>query len=123
MIRVSEEFLNKGAAYKAVFILDQLERMELATTKDVVAMAPDRDTALELKQNIIDEIEIFDHNVTGRMENSIGVRKMGDEYGVTAVDYAKYVNGRDRENDGQGFIDAAVQQTILETGEDVILLV
>jgi hypothetical protein len=123
MIRVSEEFLNKGAAYKAVFILDQLERMELATTKDVVAMAPDRDTALELKQNIIDEIEVFDHNVTGRMENSIGVRKMGDEYGVTAVDYAKYVNGRDRENDGQGFIDAAVQQTIIDTGEDVILLV
>jgi hypothetical protein len=123
MITVSEQFLNKGAAYKAVFILDQLERMELATTKDVVAMAPDRDTALELKQNIIDEIDVFDHNVTGRMENSIGVRKMGDEYGVTAVDYAKYVNGRDRENEGQGFIDAAVQQTIIDTGEDVILLV
>jgi hypothetical protein len=104
-------------------MLDQLERMELATTKDVVAMAPDRDTALELKQNIIDEIDIFDHNVTGRMENSIGVRKMGDEYGVTAIDYAKYVNGRDRENEGQGFIDAAVQQTIIDTGEDVILLV
>jgi hypothetical protein len=123
MITVSEQFLNKGAAYKAVYMLDQLERMELATTKDVVAMAPDRDTALELKQNIIDEIDIFDHNVTGRMENSIGVRKMGDEYGVTAIDYAKYVNGRDRENEGQGFIDAAVQQTIIDTGEDVILLV
>lgn len=123
MIRVSEEFLNKGAAYRAVYILDQLERLELATTKDIVAMAPDRDTALELKQNIVNEIEVFDHNVTGRMENSIGIRKMGDEYGITAVDYAKYVNGRDRENDGQGFIDAAVQQTIIDTGEDVILLV
>ncbi len=86
-------------------------------------MAPDRDTALELKQNIIDEIDFYDHNQTGRLENSIGVRKVGDEYGVTAVDYAKYVNGRDRENDGQGFIDAAVQQTIIDTGEDVILLV
>jgi len=123
MIRVSEEFLNKGAAYKAVYMLDQLEKAHLARQKDIVAMAPDRETALELKQNIIDEIEVFDHNVTGTMENSIGVRKMGDEYGVTAVDYAKYVNGRDRENDGQGFIYAAVQQTILETGEDVILLV
>ena len=123
MITVSQEFLNKGAAYRAVYILSQLEQAHLAKQKDIVAMAPDRDTALELKQNIIDEIEVFDHNQTGRMENSIGVRKMGDEYGVTAVDYAKYVNGRDRENDGQGFIDAAVQQTIIDTGEDVILLV
>ena len=123
MIQVSEEFLNKGAAYKAVFILDQLERMELATTKDVVAMAPDRDTALELKQNIIDEIDLYDHNVSGRLENSIGIRKMGDEYGITAVDYAKYVNSRDRENEGEGFIDAAANQTMLDTGEEVIVLV
>ena len=123
MVTVSQEFLNKGAAYKAVFMLDQLEKAHLAKQKDIVAVAPDRDTALELKQNIIDEIDAFDHNVTGTMENSIGVRKMGDEYGVTAIDYAKYVNGRDRENEGQGFIDAAVQQTILDTGEDVILLV
>jgi hypothetical protein len=100
-----------------------LEQAHLAKQKDIVAMAPDRDTALELKQNIIDEIDFYDHNQTGRLENSIGVRKVGDEYGVTAVDYAKYVNGRDRENDGQGFIDAAVQQTIIDTGEDVILLV
>ena len=27
MIKVTEEFLNKGAAYKAVFMLDQLEKM------------------------------------------------------------------------------------------------
>ena len=27
MIEVSEEFLNKGAAYKAVYMLDQLEKM------------------------------------------------------------------------------------------------
>jgi hypothetical protein len=118
-----EEFLSKGAAFKAVYYLDSLEKAHLAKQKDIVAMAPDRDTALELKQNIIDEIEVFDHNVTGKMENSIGVRKMGDEYGITAVDYAKYVNGRDRENEGQGFIDAAVNQTILDTGEDVYLLV
>ena len=123
MFTVSEEFLNKGAAYKAVFMLDQLEKAHLAKQKDVVAMAPDRDTALELKQNIIDSIEEYNHNQTGTMENSIGVRKMGDEYGVTAIDYAKYVNGYDREETGTGFIDDAVNQTILETGEDVILLV
>ena len=123
MFTVPENFHSKGAAWKAVFVLDQLERAHLAKQKDIVAMAPDKDTALELKQNIIDEIEVFDHNVTGKMENSIGVRKMGDEYGVTAIDYAKYVNGRDRENEGQGFIDVAVQQTILDTGEDIQLLV
>ncbi len=123
MITVSEQFLNKGAAYKAVYMLDQLERMELATTKDILAVVPDRETALELKQNIIDEIDIFDHNVTGRMENSIGVRKLGDEYAVTGVDYTKYVNSRDRENEGQGFLDAAANQTMLDTGEEVQLLV
>lgn len=123
MFTVSEEFLGKGAAYKAVYMLDQLEKMELARTKDVLAVVPDRETALELKQNIIDEIEVFDHNVSGRMENSIGVRKMGDEYGVTGVDYTKYVNSRDRENEGQGFIDVAAQQTMLDTGEEVVVLV
>ena len=123
MITVSEQFLNKGAAYKAVYMLDQLERMELATTKDILAVVPDRETALELKQNIIDEINIFDHNVTGRMENSIGVRKLGDEYAVTGVDYTKYVNSRDRENEGQGFLDVAANQTMLDTGEDVQILV
>ena len=120
----AQEFTNRGAAFKFVYFFDQMEKIELgAKQKDILAIAPDRDTALELKQNIIDEIEAFDHNVTGTMERSIGVRKMGDEYGVTGVDYAKYVNGYDRETDGQGFIDAAVQQTILDTGEDVILLV
>ena len=119
----TQEFNSKGAAWKMTFILSAMEQQHLAKQKDIVAMAPDRDTALELKQNIIDEIEVFDHNVTGTMENSIGVRKMGDEYGITAIDYAKYVNGRDRENEGEGFIDAAVNQTILDTGEDIYLLV
>ena len=123
MIRVSEEFLNKGAAYKAVYMLDQLEKAHLAKQKDIVAMAPDRETALELKQNIIDSIEDYNHNVSGRMENSVAVRKSGDEYEVAMIDYAKYVNGRDRENEGTGFIDDAVNQTILETGEDVQILV
>jgi len=119
----AQEFTNRGAAWKFVYFFDQIEKIDLAASKDILAIAPDRDTALELKQNIIDEIEVFDHNVTGKMENSIGVRKMGDEYGVTGVDYAKYVNGYDRETSGQGFIDAAVQQTILDTGEDITLLV
>jgi len=37
---------------------------------------------------------------------------MGDgDFAVTGVDYAKYVNGRDRETFGEGFIDEAVAIT------------
>lgn len=123
MITVPEHVLNKGAAYKAVYVLSELERIEMARTKDVVAVAPDRETALELKQNIIDSIEDYNHNQTGKMENSVAVRKSGDEYEVAMIDYAKYVNGYDRESTGAGFIDDAVNQTILDTGEDVQILV
>lgn len=123
MFTVPQDFHSKGAAWKAVYVLDQLEKMELAKTKDIVAVAPDRDTALELKQNIIDSIEEYDHNQTGRMENSVAVRKSGDEYEVAMIDYAKYVNGRDREATGAGFIDDAANQTMLDTGEEIIVLV
>ncbi len=33
------------------------------------------------------------------------------DFAVTGVDYAKYVNGRDRETFGEGFIDEAVAIT------------
>ena len=72
MITVSEQFLNKGAAYKMVFMLDQLERMELARrAKEVVAMAGDRESAENLKQYVIDEIEAYDHVDTGKLQNSV----------------------------------------------------
>ena len=49
------------------------------------------------------------------MENSIAVRPLGGgEYGVTAVEYAKFVNGRDREATGTGFVDDAVNEAILD---------
>lgn len=94
----------------------KLNEIELASRKDVLAVVDSRFIADELKQNIIDFAESFDHVRSGRMVNSIGVRNMGDgEYGVTAVDYAKFVNGRDRDNfGGNGFIDDAVDQTMLE---------
>jgi len=123
MIKVTEEFLNKGAAYKAVYMLDQLEKAYLAKTKDVVATTDDKDTAEEMRQNLIDEADAYDHVGTGKMENSFKVRKRGGEYEVTAIDYAKYVNGYDREAGGDGFIDAAAKQTIISTGDDVQLLV
>ena len=119
------ELATKGAAYKYTYLFDQMERHELAApTKDIIAVAPDRETAEELKQNIIDQIDLYGHIDTGRMENSIGIRNLGGgEMGITAVDYTKYVNGFDRERDGEGFLDVAVNETILDTGEDIQLLV
>ena len=124
MIRVSEEFLNKGAAYKAVYMLDQLEKMELARrAKEVVAMAGDREAADNLKQYVIDEMEAFDHVDTGKLQNSVGVRNLGGgEYGITMEEYGVYVNGRDRETMGEGFIDVAVNQALID-GDDVEILI
>ena len=126
-----------GAALKYMTLISELNRLELeahnnvedaefvvlGTVKDVLAVTDDRDTAEELKQNLIDQSDLYDHNQTGRMENSFKVRKAGDEFEVTGVDYAKYVNGYDRESTGTGFIDDAVSQTILDTGEFVQPLV
>lgn len=124
MFTVSEEFLNKGAAYKAVFMLDQLEKMELARkAKEVVAMAGDRESAENLKQYVVDEMEAFDHVDTGKLQNSVGVRNLGGgEYGITMEEYGVYVNGRDRETMGEGFIDVAVNQALID-GDDVEILI
>ena len=87
--------------------------------KDVIAVAESRVMAEEIKQNVIDQLDFYDHNNTGTLENSIAVRPLGNgEFGVTAVEYAKYVNGRDRENFGTGFVDDAVNQAILDIGQD-----
>lgn len=124
MIQVSEQFLNKGAAYKAVYMLDQLERMELARrAKEVVAMAGDRESANNLKQYVIDEMEAFDHIDSGKLQNSVGVRSLGGgEYGITMEEYGVYVNGYDRESMGEGFIDVAVNQALID-GDDVEILI
>ena len=124
MIQVSEQFLNKGAAYKAVYMLDQLERMELARrAKEVVAMAGSREEAENLKQYVIDEIEAYDHVQTGKLQNSVGIRNLGGgDYGITMEDYGVYVNGYDREATGEGFIDAAINQSLID-GDDVEILI
>jgi hypothetical protein len=83
--------------------------------KDVIAIADSRAAAEEVKQNVIDQLDFYDHNVTGNLENSISVRPLGDgDFGVTAADYAKYVNGYDREATGAGFVDDAVNQAVLD---------
>ena len=87
--------------------------------KDVIAVAESREMAEEIKQNVIDQLDFYDHNVTGNLENSIGVKSLGGgEFGVTAADYAKFVNGYDREATGTGFVDDAVNQAILDIGQD-----
>ena len=87
--------------------------------KDVIAIAESREMAEEIKQNVIDQLDFYDHNVTGNLENSIGVRPLGNgDFGVTAADYAKYVNGYDREKFGAGFVDDAVNEAILDLGQD-----
>ena len=124
MIQVSEQFLGKGAAYKAVFMLDQLEKMELARkAKEVVAMAGDRESADNLKQHVIDEMEAYDHVDSGKLQNSVGVRNLGGgEYGITMEEYGIYVNGYDRESTGEGFIDSAINQSLID-GDDVEILI
>jgi len=94
---------------------------ELAKPKDILAITDSREIADELKQNIIDAAFNMGHYQTGKLERSIGVRNMGNgDWGVTGVDYAKYVNGRDRDNPelGEGFIDEAVAITTQELDLD-----
>ena len=87
--------------------------------KDILVVADSRQLAEEIKQNIIDEDDIYGHTNTGTLENSISVRPVGKgDYAVTGVDYTKYVNGRDREADGVGFVDVAVDNALLDIGGD-----
>lgn len=123
MITVPEQFHTKGAAWKAVFVLDQLEKQHLAKAKDVVASTYGRDSAENLRQHMIDEMEAYDHVDTGRLQNSVGIRSLGEgEYGITMAEYGKYVNGYDREKEGEGFIDTAVNQSILDGDDSEVLI-
>ena len=109
MFNALKSYQNKLAKY------EELGRKP----KDIIAVAESRAMAEEIKQNVIDQLDIYDHNNTGTLENSISVRPLGNgEFGVTAADYAKYVNGYDREKFGAGFVDDAVNQAILDIGQD-----
>ncbi len=98
----------------------KLNQIEMARTKDLLVLAPDREIAEEVRQNIIDTANLLHSGGTGKLERSIGIRNMGDgDYAVTGIDYAKYVNGRDREaTGGMGFIDEAVAITEQELDLD-----
>ena len=92
--------------------------------KDTLVVADSRELAEEIKQNLVDQSELFNHNVTGTMENSFSVRPNGGgDFAVKGVDYVKYVNGYDREAGGTGFVDDAVNEALLDIGgnADVII--
>jgi len=92
--------------------------------KDTLVVADSRELAEEIKQNLVDQSELFNHNVTGTMENSFSVRPNGGgDFAVKGVDYTKYVNGYDREVNGTGFVDDAVNEALLDIGgnADVII--
>jgi hypothetical protein len=102
----------------------KLVEVELAgRTKDVLVVTDSRDVAEEIRDNMIAEIESYGHVVSRRLVDSISAVRSGDEYEVKGIDYAKYVNGYDRETFGpqSGFVDRAVRDTRRNNPNDYIL--
>ena len=84
-------------------------------SKDIIAIAGDRDSAEAAAESIRQEIEFRDNIVSGALLNSISVTPAGGgEYAVKAIDYAKFLNGRQREVDNAGFIDDGVAAAQLD---------
>jgi hypothetical protein len=106
--------------------LDKLNKYEELgrKSKDTIVIADSKELAEEIKQNMIDEAELAGHNDTGTMENSFSVRPAGGgDYAVKAVDYTKFVNGYDREANGTGFVDDAVNQALLDLGGEAEVII
>ena len=92
-------------------------------SKDVIAIAGDRDSAEAAAMSIREEIEFRDNIQTGALLNSISVTPAGGgEFAVKAIDYGKFLNGRQREVDGNGFIDDGVAAAQLDNYDvDVVI--
>ncbi len=88
--------------------------IELGRSKDIIAIAADRDSAIAAQIDIRNAITDRDHIETGKLYDSISVSKYGSEYAIKAIYYGKYVNGYGRESDGTGFIDDGVNASILD---------
>ena len=92
-------------------------------SKDVIAIAGDRDTAEAAAESIRQEIEFRDNIVSGALLNSVSVTPAGGgEFAVKAIDYGKFVNGYQRTEDGNGFIDDGVAAAQLD-GFDVDVVI
>jgi len=92
-------------------------------SKDVIAIAGDRDSAEAAAESIRQEIEFRDNIQSGALLNSISVTPAGGgEFNIKAIDYAKFLNGRQREVDGEGFIDDGVAAAQLDNYDvDVVI--
>ena len=101
---------------KSVFARMQVELGR--PPKDVIAIADDRDSAVAAAESIKQEIENYDHVSSGKMLDSITPTVRDGEHVVTAVSYAKFVNGYDKEAGEGGFIEDGVNQAQLD-GYDV----
>jgi hypothetical protein len=88
--------------------------VQLGRSKVTVAYAGDLDSARALQQDIINEIDAYDHIVSGDLQNSVSIKKEGSEYAIKTLDYGVFVNGYDREKFGDGFIDDAVNNALLD---------
>lgn len=95
---------------------------ELGARKDTLVIAEDADAAQVIAENMRQEIEAYDHVDTGRMLNSINATKRAGEDVVVGAQYAKYVNGRDKESGESGFVQDAVDRAILDgyNGEAIV---
>jgi hypothetical protein len=92
-------------------------------SKDIIAIAGDRDSAEAAAMSIRDEVEFRDNIQTGALLNSINVVPIGGgDFAVKAIDYGKYVNGYQREVDGAGFIDDGVTAAQID-GYDVDVVI
>ena len=92
-------------------------------SKDVIAIAGDRDSAEAAAESIRQEIEFRDNIVSGALLNSISVTPAGGgEFNIKAIDYGKYLNGYQRQEDGNGFIDDGVAAAQLDNYDvDVVI--
>jgi hypothetical protein len=114
MFNALKSYQNKLAKY------EELGRKP----KDILVIADSRELAEEIKQNMIDEADLAGHVDTGTMENSFSVVPAGGgDFAVKGVDYSKYVNGYSREENGQGFIDVAVDTALLDLGGDAEVII
>lgn len=92
-------------------------------SKDIIAIAGDRDSAEAAAESIRQEIEFRDNIQSGALLNSISVTPAGGgEFNIKAIDYGKFVNGYQRTEDGNGFIDDGVNAAILD-GFDVDVVI
>lgn len=90
-------------------VLSKISNVELGRKKDIIAVTDEREVAEAVADGVREAILDNGHVQSGRLLNSISVAKAGDEYEVKAVDYAKYVNGRDIDNGLDGFINEGIQ--------------